>query len=325
MREYEENPWDEVDWDDIEATDLVHPFDLNNPPSKKRKKYYTQYTVEEGAKHRPTPRTEQILPAGLYTSQRDQYGIFFDRQEISNEELIRFPDTVADKIISEFHNFWKKKQEYQERGENHKRGFLLWGPPGGGKTCLVSLITQQFVNDGNLVLNFTSGILEGIETLRTIEPDRKIMIVIEDIDGLIKYTEIEQELLQFLDGSIPHVNTIMIATTNYPEQLPDRIINRPSRFDRVEFIGFPTRDERLLYLKRKARIIKDSEYDKWLDDTEDFTFAHLKELIVSTEVFGLEYDETLKRINRMRKKLADSSRYQSELHGDSKKMGDYVL
>lgn len=290
-----------------------------------RLKYFVQYTIEDGNKYRPTPKTEYTLPAGMYAINHDQFGIYFNKQEISNEELIRFPDTIADRIISEFQRFWEKKQEYIERGENHKRGFLLWGPPGGGKTCLVSLISQEFVRDGNLVFSFTPGILNGIESLRRIEPDRKIMIVIEDIDSLIKYPEHEQELLQFLDGSIPHINTIMIATTNYPEELPDRIINRPSRFDRVEFIGFPSRDERRLYLKSKARHIDDSDYDKWLDDTEDFTFAHIKELIVSTEVFDLNYDDTLKRIIRMRKKIANSSTYRSELRGDSKEMKDYVL
>ena len=45
-----------------------------------------------------------------------------------------------DKIISELDLFWTKEQDYLDRGEAHKRGYLLWGAPGGGKTCLVSFI-----------------------------------------------------------------------------------------------------------------------------------------------------------------------------------------
>ena len=66
----------------------------------------------------------------------------------------------------------------------------------------------------NIVFEFNDYIVDGLPSFRAIEPNRKVMVVIEDIDNFTKHSDVEQILLQFLDGSTPHVNTIMIATTN---------------------------------------------------------------------------------------------------------------
>ena len=115
-----------------------------------------------------------------------------------------------------------------------------------------------------------------------------------------------------------HTNTIIMATTNYPEDLDDRIINRPSRFDRIEQIGMPSAGQRKIYLIEKSKSLSLEQIDQWVEDTDDFTLAHLKELILGVEVFDISYDEILTRLKSMRKKEASSSDYQSELRGKSK-------
>ena len=307
----EDEYWDTFppneEWDD-EAQELVDEM-------KKRKRYFVQYAIEEGSKYRPSAKTTRALPPGLYKIKNDQFSQYFEKQILNTSEIIRFPGTVADDVISEFKTFWTKKDEYESRGENHKRGFMLWGPPGGGKTCTVSLIMNDFIKQGNIIFEFNDNIIDGITSFRKIEPDRKVMIVIEDIDGLVKYTDAEQVLLQFLDGSVPHINTIMIATTNYPETLPDRIINRPSRFDRIAYIGFPSKTDRKIYIKNKSKKLTAKQINEWVDDTKGFTLAHIKELIVSVEVFELEYKNALARLDEMRQKIADSSDYTKKLRG----------
>jgi hypothetical protein len=292
-----------VDWDE-EAQELVAEM----TERKRRRRHFVQYAIEEGNKYRPATKSTAILPPGIYRISRDNHGHFFAKQSLNTSDIIRFPNTIADNVISEFKTFWSKKDEYKSRGENHKRGFLLWGPPGGGKTCTVSLIMKDFVKQGNVVFEFNDYVVDGLPSFRTIEPDRKVMVVIEDIDNFTKHSDVEQILLQFLDGSTPHVNTIMIATTNYPEELPDRIINRPSRFDRVAYIGFPSEEDRAKKLTKK-------QIEKWVKDTDGFTLAHVKELIVSVEVFGLKYENALARLTEMRQKIADSSDYTKRLRG----------
>ena len=141
------------------------------------------------------------------------------------------------------------------------------------------------------------------------------MIVMEDIDAYLHDYGNEQAILDMLDGSVKHSNTILIATTNYPERLPDRIINRPSRFDRVEYIGTPSKNDRKIYLKEKSKTLSTKDINKWVKDTNGWTLAHIKELILSVEVFGLGYVETLDRLNKMRKKLESSGDYERELRG----------
>ena len=293
--------------------DHVQPDDIRN-----REQYFCQYNIEQGSNFRPSSKTIDTLPAGLYKAQNDQYGSFFSKEHLDMSELIRFPDSIADNVINEFDTFWTMKDRYLDRGEPHKRGFLLWGPPGGGKTCTVSFIIKDFIEQGNIVFVFNYNLMESLNSFKNIEPDRKILIVMEDIDSLIKDRHEEQAVLEFLDGSIQHSNTIVIATTNYPEELPDRIINRPSRFDRVAYVGAPSLQDRTLYLSTKSKDLSNPQIKGWAKETEGWTLAHLKELIVAVEIFKLDYDETLERINTMRSKREHSENYEKEFRGKRK-------
>jgi len=284
--------------------------------------FYTQYSSEGSTLYRPVPATRPVLPPGFYEAGADNMGIYVDKKDHNSNELIRFPDSVADSVIGEFEKFWSMHDEYIRRGEHHKRGFLLWGPPGGGKTSTVSFIIQDFIKSGNIVLDFSYHIIETLRQIRMVEPHRKVLVVMEDIDSIIRSADMEQIVLQFLDGAVPHKNTIVIATTNYPEQLPDRIINRPSRFDRVSYIGVPTKLHREIYIKEKSKAKRSQKaLNKMIKDTDGFTLAHIKELILAVEVFGLAYDETLERLNKMRKRTEHSNDYEDDLRGKHDSLG----
>jgi len=277
--------------------------------------FFCQWSIENGMTYRPATKTVSTLPPGRYITNRDNYGFKLTKQKVSDSELIRFPNTVADAIISEFESFWEKKDEYLKRGEPHKRGFVLWGPAGGGKTSTVQLIVKNFIANNGVVFDFSFDTVEALNSFRLVEANRKMMVIIEDIDIFVEHGDMEQRLLLFLDGGVQHKNTVMIATTNYPEDLPDRIINRPSRFDRISYLGATTEEERLEYFKQKCQTTPESVYKKWVKATEDWTFAHIKELIISVEVNSLPYKETLVRLNHMRSKKSSSSDYEKEMRG----------
>ena len=118
------------DWDNDEFAPYDEPMVDVITNDSKRSNYFSQYGIEEGTKFRPASNTIGTLPAGYYKPQADNYGLYFDMQKVHTSELIRFPDSVSDSIIDEFDTFWEKKEAYREHGEHHKRGFLLWGPPG---------------------------------------------------------------------------------------------------------------------------------------------------------------------------------------------------
>jgi hypothetical protein len=87
-------------------------------------------------------------------------------------------------------------------------------------------------------------------------------------------------------------------TTNYPERLGARIVNRPSRFDERIKIGMPSPEARFVYL-RKAVGESDVPLEKWVNDTENLSIAHLRELVVAILCLEQDYDTVLARLKAM--------------------------
>lgn len=273
-----------------------------------------QYAVLPDGVFQPTSTTVGTVPAGIYQADENNGQIVMQRKDQNIGDLIVFEDSMTDVIINEFNKFWLLRDKYEEMGEIHKRGYLLHGPPGGGKTSLIEIIKSKFVAEGNLVIEFNHYTMGLMQLIKSIEPDRKVMVTIEDIDAWTKGSN-ESVILNFLDGDQDFNNIVVLATTNYIEQLPDRIVNRPSRFDRVEFVGFPTAEERKVYLEKKSKFIN-GEMPVWVETTENWTFAHIKELLLATEVYEIPFEDTVARINKMRRKEESSSDYTKQLRGD---------
>ncbi len=156
---------------------------------------------------------------------------------------------------------------------------------------------------------FNANLIDGIELFRKVEPERKMMIIVEDIDGFLNDKSLEQKLLQFLDGSLQLINTVVIATTNFPEDLPSRIKNRPSRFDRLIKIEFPNEATRKAYITAKSKTLDAIAIDEWVSQTKNMSLAHIKELITAVEIFDLDFFEELDRIHDMMKEADNSDDY----------------
>jgi SpoVK/Ycf46/Vps4 family AAA+-type ATPase len=228
--------------------------------------------------------------------------IYFEKIPILATNLINFPETNSEKVVSEIQKFWSKESVFRDFGLVYKRGIILWGPPGSGKSCTIQLVMRDVVARGGVVIKFTHPGLfnDGIRKFREVQPDTPLVVLMEDIDSIIQIYN-ESEVLNILDGVNQVDKVVFLATTNYPEQLGGRIINRPSRFDRRFRIPHPGRNSRKLYLEHLIgnREIK-IDIERWADDTEDFSVAHLKELFTSVVIFGNDYEEELETLQSMR-------------------------
>lgn len=181
-----------------------------------------------------------------------------------------------------------------------------------GKSCTIQLIMRDVVERGGVVIKFThpSLFIEGIRKFREIQPNTPVVVLMEDVDSILEIYN-ESEVLNILDGVNQIEKCVFLATTNYPEKLGARIINRPSRFDKRFKIPHPSAESRRIYFEyiiggaEKVKALK-IDLDKWVEDTDEFSIAHLKELFTAVVILGDDYDEAIEALSLMKEDKPDS-------------------
>lgn len=212
--------------------------------------------------------------------------------------------------MHDIRKFWSLESKYKELNELYKRGIMLAGSSGSGKSCTLQLVCDELVNSGGLVIKFDNPelFIEAIRLFRQIEPNRNFIVVMEDLDGFLDDWP-ESTILNILDGVDQTNHVVFLATTNYPDKILGRLMNRPSRFDRVFDFGPPDPKVREFYLSNLVEKYRKNNKDfsidieKWIKDTDTLSIAHLKELFISVNIFEYDYNETLKMLKGMKKKL----------------------
>jgi SpoVK/Ycf46/Vps4 family AAA+-type ATPase len=273
-----------------------------------------QWTVCGPHTYKPVSVTYPELQSGVYDINISQYhGIIFEKKTICVDDLLRFPDSVSGKILSEITTFWKKGDKFKEHGFLHRRGYLLHGPAGSGKTCLVHQIIADIISNGGLVFQCShhpSTFNDGLSVYRKVEPSRPVVCLFEDIDAIIDEHG-EDDILGLLDGENQIDKVLNIATTNYPEKLDPRLVARPRRFDRVLKIGMPSAEVRKMYFQKKLKV-SDEELEKWVGATDGFSFAACAELVISVCCFEKPFDNAVNILREMMDAKHTSHDYDTE-------------
>lgn len=266
--------------------------------------------ARDGQSYWGCPDSATRLEPGFYACEfNHNRGPYLSRMAISTDNLLRLPDPAVDALLAEFVKFWSVVPRLAERGLSAKRGLLLWGPPGSGKTSAVQVMAQHMIDQlGGIVIMAGMPDLTArcLAMVRQIEPERPLVVVYEDIDAIIERYG-EADLLAILDGERQVSNVVNVATTNYPERLDRRFVDRPGRFDRISFIDMPSPEARAAYLEAKAPEVDGAQRESWIKATDGYSLAHLRELIIASRELDEGDAAVIARLDEMRQQRANSS------------------
>lgn len=266
-----------------------------------------QWSSVEGNQIVASGATFKHLQSAMYAIRWYKGVPAFEARDLALDELYVFPASTAEGVLAEVRSFWSMGEQYAAHNLLHRRGILLHGSQGHGKTSIIKLIIQDMLTARNGVVflcNTDPELVDlAVQHFRQVEPVRNIMCVYEDIDALIESWG-EEHLLSLLDGENQTNHVLNVATSNYPDKLDFRLTNRPRRFDTIIKMGVVSREEREAYFGKKVVFATVEEQQAWLDASDRFSFAALAEMVIAVRILGHDFETTVERLRSMMKNKA---------------------
>ncbi|KAK7403145.1 Complex III assembly protein translocase and chaperone [Neonectria punicea] len=159
---------------------------------------------------------------------------------------------VKEAVVDDVKDFMERQQWYVDRGIPYRRGYLLFGPPGSGKTSFIQALAGELDFSVAMINLSEMGMTDDkLAYLLTKLPKRSLLLL-EDADAaFINRRQRESDgyngatvtfsgLLNALDGVAAGEERIAFLTTNHIDRLDPALI-RPGRVDLMLRIGEATR------------------------------------------------------------------------------------
>jgi hypothetical protein len=211
---------------------------------------------------------------------------FLDRPSVGRDQVI-LPPEVLDGIERQVIGVAQHASRLLASGQHLKRGVLLHGAPGTGKTHTIRYLLSQLT--GVTVVVLSGGALrlisEACSVARTLQPS---LIVVEDVDLIAEEREFRGgqhpllfQLLNEMDGLAPDLDVTFLLTTNRADLLEPALAERPGRVDHAALLPLPdsAARRRLLRLYQGNLDLDLSDPEVVITRTEGVTASFLKELL----------------------------------------------
>jgi cell division protease FtsH len=225
--------------------------------------------------------------------------VFHERPKLDRESLV-LPESTLDLIERQVTGIARQKDRLRGAGQHVKRGLLLYGPPGCGKTLtlryLISRATEHTVvilSGGGLYMIRHAGALA-----RLLQPS---IVILEDVD-LVAQERVAMpgfsntvlfDLLNEMDGIEEDADVAFILTSNRADLLEPALAARPGRVDLAVEIGLPDEEARSRLIALYARGVELELRDPapLIASTRGVAASFIKELVRKASLISAEQSD----------------------------------
>jgi AAA+ superfamily predicted ATPase len=226
--------------------------------------------------------------------------LFHKIPDVRRENLI-LPEDLLRRIERQTMGHTKHADKLRAAGRHLKRGILMHGKPGTGKTLSAMYLAAQM--PGRTVMVLTGGAMGSIETAcalaRLLEP---ATVILEDVDLIgterhhqeVGANALLFELLNQMDGLGEDADILFILTTNRPDHLEPALAARPGRIDLAIEVPLPDEEcrRRLIALYGRGLKLELADPEVWVRRTKGVSAAFIRELLRKAAVLAAEDNGT---------------------------------
>jgi hypothetical protein len=235
----------------------------------------------------------QVLSFTVSEHHGNELVTFLPRPAIAARDVV-LPDGMLENIERHIIGIAEWSRELLDAGQHLKRGLLLHGPPGTGKTHTIRYLTGSLT--GSTVILLTGRSIRFIDQAaalaRRLQPS---MVVLEDVDLVATDRDFAPDgnpllfsLLDAMDGVGADADVTFALTTNRADILEIALADRPGRVDLAIEIPRPDASCRERLLQVYARDLPvDADLGQVVAGTEGVTASFIKELIRRTVLVSL--------------------------------------